>query len=322
MRLDLGSSPLVNKNTHARARHELRLQNYVFDRVAANLRQRTSTSVALLNDLANPLSRSFSPARISHSRRPVSSHCLAAPANHRRAGRQRWARCWSAGQLTSSCFPARHSEVLAVRSKGSLVVLFNRPLGGTLPQLAHWDQLVLNNRHGARLATERLIDQSHRRIASLGAYADSSTCSQQRDAYAQAMQTAVCTAMAHQVRATRLEAAHHTGAPLAAAAGLTAAVCYYDAVALGLLLGLGQRGIGTDRDFTLTGFGDTAEAALGMLRPTTLSTRAARPRAPGDNSGPAAAIGGPPPDHRQVRSGDMRKQLPATLTPTGNPLWP
>jgi LacI family transcriptional regulator len=58
----------------------------------------------------------------------------------------------------------------------------------------------------------------------------------------------------------------------------TAAVCYNDAVALGLMLGLNQRGLRPGLDFALTGFDDIAEAALCMPALTTLT---AMPRARG-----------------------------------------
>ena len=52
----------------------------------------------------------------------------------------------------------------------------------------------------------------------------------------------------------------------------TAAVCYNDAVALGLMLGLSQRGLRPGRDFALTGFDDIAEAAMSTPPLTTLTT--------------------------------------------------
>ena len=72
--------------------------------------------------------------------------------------------------------------------------------------------------------------------------------------------------------ATRLDAAHRTSALFDATHVPTAAVCYNDAVALGLMLGLHQRGLRPGQDFALTGFDDIAEAALGMPSLTTLST--------------------------------------------------
>jgi LacI family transcriptional regulator len=50
----------------------------------------------------------------------------------------------------------------------------------------------------------------------------------------------------------------------------TAAVCYNDAVALGLMLGLAHHGRRPGVDFALTGFDDIPEAAVSMPPLTTL----------------------------------------------------
>ena len=70
---------------------------------------------------------------------------------------------------------------------------------------------------------------------------------------------------------TRLDAAHHAPALFTGALPPTAAVCYNDAVALGLMLGLRRHGLEPGRDFALTGFDGIAEAALGTPPLTTLS---------------------------------------------------
>src|SRR5690242_21792618 len=58
--LVLRGSPLVNKDTRARVEEELRRQGYVYNRAAANLRRRTSSSIALVvNELANPFFAEF-----------------------------------------------------------------------------------------------------------------------------------------------------------------------------------------------------------------------------------------------------------------------
>ncbi|HTH68362.1 MAG TPA: LacI family DNA-binding transcriptional regulator [Rhodanobacter sp.] len=58
--LVLRGSPMVNKNTRSRVEEELRRQGYVYNRAAANLRQPTSSSIALiLNDVANPFFAEF-----------------------------------------------------------------------------------------------------------------------------------------------------------------------------------------------------------------------------------------------------------------------
>ncbi|MBV8158865.1 MAG: LacI family DNA-binding transcriptional regulator, partial [Dyella sp.] len=58
--LVLRGSPLVNKHTRARVEDELRKQGYVYNRAAANLRRRTSSSIALVvNELSNPFFAEF-----------------------------------------------------------------------------------------------------------------------------------------------------------------------------------------------------------------------------------------------------------------------
>jgi LacI family transcriptional regulator len=57
------------------------------------------------------------------------------------------------------------------------------------------------------------------------------------------------------------------------APGATAAVCYNDNVALGLMLGLGARGVRPGAEFALTGFDDITEAALSTPPLTTLAVQ-------------------------------------------------
>ena len=58
--LVLRGSPLVHADTRARVEAELKRQRYVYNRSAANLRRRTSSSVALvINDLSNPFFAEF-----------------------------------------------------------------------------------------------------------------------------------------------------------------------------------------------------------------------------------------------------------------------
>jgi LacI family transcriptional regulator len=277
--LVLRGSPLVNKHTRARVEEELRLQGYVYNRAAANLRRRTSSSIALvLNDLANPFFAEFAAGvdqTLGEAGFVTLLGCTSESATREQAVLSSLLEHGPGGIILS---PAEHSnahDVLAAVGARSPLLLFNRELGGTLPEFAHWDQLMLDNQHGARLATEHLIARGHRRIAFFGGHRDSSSCSQRHAGYVQAMQAARLPIEPHwriECAPTRLEAAHQTSALFADTPSPTAAVCYNDAVALGLMLGLNQRGLRPGQDFALTGFDDIAEAALGMPPLTTLST--------------------------------------------------
>jgi LacI family transcriptional regulator len=277
--LVLRGSPLVNKRTRARVEEELRRQGYVYNRAAANLRRRTSSSIALiLNDLANPFFAEFAAGvdeALGAAGFVTLLGCTGESAVREQAVLGSLLEHGPGGIILS---PAEHSEahaVLAVVGRRAPLLLFNRELGGALPEFAHWDQLMLDNQRGARLATEHLISRGHRRIAFFGGHHDSSSCRQRHAGYVEAMHAAGLRTEPHwrvECAPTRLDAAHRTEALFAAKPAPTAAVCYNDAVALGLMLGLNQRGVRPGKDFALTGFDDIAEAALGMPPLTTLST--------------------------------------------------
>ncbi|WP_426688597.1 LacI family DNA-binding transcriptional regulator [Rhodanobacter ginsengiterrae] len=277
--LVLRGSSLVHQRTRARVEEELRRQGYVYNRAAANLRQRTSSSVALvLNDLANPFFAEFAAGvdeALAAAGFVTLLGCTGESATREQAVLGSLLEHGPAGIILS---PAEHSEareVLATVGRRAPLLLFNRELGGTLPEYAHWDQLMLDNQRGARLATEHLIDRGHRHIAFFGGHHDSSSCRQRHAGYVEAMHAAGLPVEPYwrvDCAPTRLDAAHRTAALFDGAIAPTAAVCYNDAVALGLMLGLNQRGLRPGRDFALTGFDDIAEAALGMPPLTTLST--------------------------------------------------
>ncbi len=277
--LVLRGSPLVNRETRARVEQELRHQGYVYNRAAANLRRRTSSSIALvLNDLANPFFAEFAAGvdeALAEAGYVTLLGCTGESSAREQAVLSSLLEHGPAGIILS---PAEHStaeDVLAAVGPRSPMLLFNRELGGTAPESAHWDHLVLDNQVGARLATEHLIERGHRQIAFFGGHHDSSSCRQRRAGFIQAMQAAdLAVEAAWQIECapTRLEAAHQTKALFDGENVPTAAVCYNDAVALGLMLGLNQRGLRPGSDFALTGFDDIAEASLGMSPLTTLST--------------------------------------------------
>ena len=155
------------------------------------------------------------------------------------------------------------------------MLVFNRELAGDIPESAHWDLLMLDNVHGAELATAHLIAQGHRRIAFFGGHAGSSSCQQRRSGFLKAMKRArlkVPKGYLVESAPTRLDAARACDALFAADPAPTAAVCYNDAVALGLMLGLSKRGLQPGRDFALTGFDNIGEAAVVSPPLTTVST--------------------------------------------------
>lgn len=283
--LVLRGSPLVGKRTRARVEEELRQQGYVYNRAAANLRRRTSSSIALvLNDLANPFFAEFA-SGVDEALGEAGYVTLLGSTGESIAREQAvlgsLMEHGPAGLILSPAEGSDATRVLAAVGAQTPLLLFNRELGGETPENAHWDRLMLDNQRGARLATEHLIALGHRHIAFFGGHRDSSSCRERHAGYTEAMQAAKLHIEPHwrvECAPNRLDAVAQCGALFFGTPAPTAAVCYNDAVALGLMLGLYQRGMQPGRDFALTGFDDIAEAALSAPPLTTLT---ATPRARG-----------------------------------------
>ena len=275
--LVLRHSPLVNKGTRARVEEELRRQGYVYNRAAANLRRQTSSSIALiLNDLANPFFAEFA-AGVDDVLGDAGYVTLLGSSAESPAREQLvLGSVMEHGPAGIILSPAENGDVVHVLSAVGAttpLVLFNRELSGV--ECAHWDRLMLDNARGARLVTEHLLAHGHRHIAFFGGNVASSSCRERREGYTDAMRAAGLTiAEQWQVECApnRLSAAAATGKLFVNAdARPTAAVCYNDAAALGLMLGLSQRGIQPGRDFAVTGFDDIAEAAVSVPALTTIA---------------------------------------------------
>lgn len=277
--LVLRGSPLVNANTRARVEGEIERLGYIYNRAAANLRTRTSSSVALIiNDLSNPFFAEFA---MGVGDALVGAGYVALLGSTGESAEWQEAVLGSlmehspAGIILS---PAEHTDGARLRRMlgREPVLVFNREVADT-----EWDFLALDNRNGARLATEHLLSLGHRRIAFFGGHADSSSCQQRRQGYLDAMRDAGVAADPRwlvESAPTRVEAKRAAGALFGLGNDPTAAVCYNDNVALGLKLGLMERGLRPGLDFALTGFDDIPEAA--QTTPA-LTTLAVDPRACG-----------------------------------------
>jgi len=275
--LVLRGSPLVHPDTRARVQAELGRQRYVYNRAAANLRRQTSSIIALvINDLSNPFFAEFAAGADEALGEGGYVTLLGSTGESPQRQQAVLATLMEHAPAGVILSPAEGSEAARLREALGVhgnVLLFNRELAG-----GEWDFLALDNEHGARLATEHLLSLGHREIAFFGGHADSSSCQQRRAGHAAALAAAglpVDAALRIECAPNRTEAAAHATALFEGQARPTAAVCYNDNVALGLMLGLAARGIRPGRDFSLTGFDDIPEAALST---PSLTTLAADPR--------------------------------------------
>ncbi len=271
--LVLRGSPLVNVDTRAKVEAELRRQRYVYNRGAANLRRRTSSSVALvINDLSNPFFAEFA-SGVDEALGAKGFVTLLGSTGESPQRQQAVLTTLMehtpAGLILSPAEGSDATELRQVLGFNANVLLFNRE-----PPGADWDFLTLDNQQGAYLATRHLIERGHERIAFFGGHADSSSCHQRRLGYAQALAEAgreLHPDWLIESAPSRLEAAARSEELFARVPAPTAAVCYNDSVALGLMLGLASRGVRPGVDFAVTGFDDISEAAVALPPLTTLT---------------------------------------------------
>ena len=274
--LVLRGSPLVHPDTRAKVEAEIRRIGYIYNRAAANLRSRSSSSVALvINDLSNPFFAEFA---TGVDEALAAAGCVTLLGSTGESTQRQQAVLSSLIEHTPAGIilsPAEGSNGAAIaQAVGSHVpvLVFNRELDG------EWDFLAMDNQRGAMLATQHLIALGHRRIAFFGGHRDSSSCRKRHQGYLAALAAAGIEADPRwhiDTAPTRLEAAHQCGELFASDPSPTAAVCYNDAVALGLQLGLLARGIRPGSDFAVVGFDDIPEASVSM---PPLSTIATEPR--------------------------------------------
>lgn len=283
--LVLRGSPLVHANTRQQVEAEMRRQGYVYNRAAATLRQRVSTAVALvINDLSNPFFADFA-AGVDEVLGAKGYVTLLGSSNESRTKqRQVLGSLMEHNPVGIILSPAETSsvdEIELVIGKETPLLVFNRQLVETQPSGFSYDFLGLGNRAGVRAATEYLLSIGHRHIAFYGGHADSSSCRERRAGYQDALRASGIEVKADwliETTPTRLDARAQADALLALEPAPTAAVCYNDAVALGLMLGLTQLGRHPGNDFAVIGFDDIPEAAVGI---PPLSTMNADPRARG-----------------------------------------
>ncbi|GAB2503196.1 LacI family DNA-binding transcriptional regulator [Pseudoxanthomonas sangjuensis] len=283
--LVLRGSPLVHADTRRRVEAEMQRQGYVYNRAAANLRQRVSSAVALvINDLSNPFFAEFA-AGVDEALGAKGYVTLLGSSNESPA-RQRQVlgslmEHHPAGIILSPAEASDAADIELAIGRNTPLLVFNRQLVENQAAGFDYDFLGLDNRAGARTATERLLALGHRGIAFYGGHADSSSCRERRLGYEDALRgagIAVDPRWMIETAPTRIEANAHADALFADAPAPTAAVCYNDAVALGLMLGLARLGRHPGVDFAVTGFDDIPEAAVGIPPLTTLN---ADPRARG-----------------------------------------
>ncbi|AWB89918.1 LacI family DNA-binding transcriptional regulator [Homoserinimonas hongtaonis] len=116
--------------------------------------------------------------------------------------------------------------------------------------------------HGARLATQHLIDLGHRSIVHLAGPSHSMDASERERGWRAALSAAGLVARAPLEGDWSPHSGYELGSALAAAGDFTAMVCGNDQMALGAMFALRERGIRVPEDVSIVGFDDIPESAF------------------------------------------------------------
>lgn len=203
---------------------------------------------------------------------------------------------WIAFLGNSAESPARQDRFVERLREHNVDGIILCPVAGTSPalieRLRRWrlpcvqtlrsvgrddDFVAADNRRGVALATEHLIRLGHRRIVFIGGANRTTVARDRIGGYRAAMRRhglAVGERDIVRCASTRQAGAAAIAALLAERPAPTAAVCYNDVIALGVMIGLHDRGLRAGKDFAVVGFDDIGEAAMWRPALTTVAVEA------------------------------------------------
>ncbi|WP_435955291.1 LacI family DNA-binding transcriptional regulator [Dryocola sp. BD626] len=266
----------ISDATRQRVLQALDELGYVYNQTAANLRNRTSNMVGLLlHDITNPF---YGEMTAGLSQEMERHDLLLFLANSEESG-ERQQKFVDSLMRNNACgmvlcaareTPPLFFETLKRRNIPAIMVV--RPLDDV-----DFDFVGTDNFLGTQLATQHLIRLGHRNIAFIGGSENSISRAQRIGGYSSRLLENRIQPKGEWVVACA--ASQSDGARVAEALfqrypEITAAVCYQDIVALGVMQTLRRMGRTPGQDFALVGFDDITEAALVQPALTTVSVAA------------------------------------------------
>ncbi len=273
--LVLRQSPRVKEETGLRVRAAIKKLGYVYNRNAANLRRSSSQMVAMvINDLTNPfyteLAVSIQAALEERGFVTLMSNTAEELPRQQRvvdAMREHGV----AGLIIAPANGTKPGLVEELEAAGVPLVLVMRRVPGCNTSLVAPDNAL-----GARMATEHLIEQGHRRIAFLGGLPDMVVRRDREAGYRRALSGAgmvIDEELIVDAEITRRGGVGALSKVIALDEPATAVLCFNDIVAFGALAALNVRGIAPGGDCAVIGFDDVQEAAHTIPALTTVSVQ-------------------------------------------------
>ena len=280
--LVLSNNPRISESTRQRVLSAVEALGYVYNQHAASLRtQRSYTIGLIITDVLNP----FTAELTSGAESALAAHD------------------YSLVLATTDDDLEKQSRIIRTMMERDVDGLILGPVAGTatasLRDIMKRCSLVLTNpyydeveadcvgmddENGTARAVQHLVQQGHRRIAFVGGYPTSSTRQRRLHSYRDSLLGKGITfdpALCIDSPVTRRGGYDGVHQLLSLAAPPTAAYCYSDVIAFGVMLGLRAAGREAGVDFAVIGFDNVPEASLWHPSLTTVS---ADPRGLGENA--------------------------------------
>jgi LacI family transcriptional regulator len=268
------NSPNISEEKKEKVLKSIRELGYVYDRVAANLRSQKSTTVGLIiTDIANPF---FSELLIGvHNALEAKGYTVFLGTTFDSDKKQE--------NLLST--------MLEHRVGGVILCPVSDSSKETIERISHLDvPIVLAVREikellcdyvgidytlGAKLAVEHLIEKGHQRIGFLGGSSESSAWKERKQGYCNALEKAgieIDESLIIENSVTREGGIHAVNKVLLHPNPPTAAFCFNDLVARGVMQGLKDAGLIPGDDMAVVGFDNVQETAIYSPPLTTVSS--------------------------------------------------
>ena len=259
--LVLRGSSLVADSTRERVAEAMTELGYIYHRGAATLRGAKSGVIGMvINDLSNPfyveLAIGIERACQGGAYIPFLANTAENPVRQQQVIRS-MREHGAAGLVLAPAIGASASELKPLLA-GLPVVQVMRRLPGLKASL-----VAPENKEGARKATAHLIANGHKRIAFVGGLPSMLVRDERLAGYRVALQEAgIPLDLSLVVETTINYAGGGAAAPqlLNLHEPTTAALCFNDVVAIGLVRGLAEAGVSVGVDFAVIGFDDIEEA--------------------------------------------------------------
>ena len=270
--LALRDSPLVADATRERIKEHAREIGYIYNRRAASLRTSRSGIVGVVvHDIMNPFYAEILRSIETELDRSRQTFLLC---NHydkvekQRTFLDTLLQLGADGVIMSPAIGTPAEDIRLAEDNGLPAVLIARSVDGVSVPAFRGD-----DSYGTALATNHLISLGHRRIAMIGGTDQTSTGRDRHHGYLTAMEKAgleVKPEWRLSGPRTKQGGFEISGEFLALRDKPTAAVCWNDLVAIGLMNGIARAGLVPGVDISVTGYDDLEEAAIATPALTTV----------------------------------------------------